>query len=70
MWSGTAVANKIAVQFMSGMSAGIVRSTIAGSIALVVVLALRMPFPAAVRSRALLAVSGIASFAAPRSSWQ
>jgi drug/metabolite transporter (DMT)-like permease len=63
IWSGTPVANKIAVDYMSGFAAGVLRSTIAASVALVAVLVLKLPFPASSRDRSLLAFSGIASFA-------
>jgi drug/metabolite transporter (DMT)-like permease len=64
LWSGTPIANKVAVLYMSGLAAGVLRSTVAGSVALVVALALRLPVPKAARERSMLALSGIASFAA------
>lgn len=64
LWSGTPIANKIAVAYMSGLTAGLLRSTLAGAVALAIGGALRLPFPRAARERALLAASGIASFAA------
>ncbi|HEU4619579.1 MAG TPA: DMT family transporter [Gammaproteobacteria bacterium] len=63
IWSGTPIANKIAVDYMSGFAAGVIRSTIAASLALVAALAFRLPFPRGARDRSLLALSGIASFA-------
>jgi drug/metabolite transporter (DMT)-like permease len=63
IWSATPIANKIAVDYMSGLAAGVLRSTIAGALALVIALALRLPFPKRGRDRALLALSGLASFA-------
>ena len=63
MWSGTAIANKVAVGYMSGLAAGVTRSLIAGVLALVVVFAARLPRPAGARDTALLLISGLASFA-------
>jgi drug/metabolite transporter (DMT)-like permease len=63
IWSATPIANKIAVDYMSGLAAGVLRSTIAGVLALSVALALRLPFPKRGRDRALLALSGLSSFA-------
>jgi len=64
LWSGTPVANKIVVDYMDGLTAGLVRSTLAGLVAVIVAMAWRLPFPRASRDRLLLAVSGIMSFAA------
>ena len=64
LWSGTPIANKVAVTYMDGFTAGVLRSTVAGAIAFAVALALRLPFPTAARDRSLLALAGIASFAA------
>jgi drug/metabolite transporter (DMT)-like permease len=63
IWSATPNANKIAIDYMSGLAAGVLRSIIAGALALVVALALRLPFPKRGRDRGLLALSGLASFA-------
>lgn len=63
LWSGTPVANKIAVDHMDSFTAGALRSAIAGIVAAGVCLAWRLPFPATARERVLLAVSGLASFA-------
>jgi drug/metabolite transporter (DMT)-like permease len=63
MWSGTPVANKIAVSYMSGLTAGVLRSMLAAAIALVAALALRLPVPMGGRDRILLIASGAASFA-------
>ena len=63
LWGGTGVANKHAVNFMDAMSAGVLRSLLAGAAALAICLALRQPFPRENRHRALLLVSGITSFA-------
>jgi drug/metabolite transporter (DMT)-like permease len=63
MWSGTAIANKVAVGYMNGLTAGALRSLIAGSVALVIVVLGRLPLPTRSRDKLLLAVSGFASFA-------
>lgn len=63
MWSGTAIANKVAVTYMSGLTAGVLRSLLAGVIALVVASMLQLPRPSAGKDRALLIASGFASFA-------
>jgi len=63
MWSGTAIANKVAVAYMSGLTAGVLRSTLAATIALIVAFALRLPRPTTGKDRLLLIVSGFASFA-------
>ncbi len=63
MWSGTAIANKVAVQYMSGLTAGVTRSMIAGVIALAIVLIARLPRPSGLKDTLLLVFSGLASFA-------
>ena len=63
MWSGTAIANKIAVASMSGLTAGVLRSLLAGTIALALSLLLRLPKPSNNEDRVLLVVSGLSSFA-------
>jgi drug/metabolite transporter (DMT)-like permease len=63
IWSATPIANKIAIDYMSGLAAGVMRSTIAGALAVVVALALRLPFPKRARDRGLLVLSGVSSFA-------
>ena len=62
-WSGTAIANKIAVVYMDGLTAGILRSMLAGVIAVVFAYSLKLPFPQSANDRALLVVSGVSSFA-------
>ena len=57
MWSGTAIANKVAVTYMSGLTAGVFRSLLAGAIALVVAIMLRLPRPATGVDRVLLMVA-------------
>jgi drug/metabolite transporter (DMT)-like permease len=63
LWSGTAIANKIAVVHMDPMTAGVLRSMLAGLIALSIVLATRLPRPGSRAQWGLLLVSGISSFA-------
>ena len=62
-WSGTAIANKIAVVYMDGLTAGILRSMLAGVFAAVFAYLLKLPFPASLKDRSLLAMSGVSSFA-------
>lgn len=62
LWSGTAVANKIAVGHMSGLTVGVLRSILAGIFAMPVVFLLRLPFPQSAPDRILLTVSGVTSF--------
>jgi drug/metabolite transporter (DMT)-like permease len=63
LWSGTAIANKIAVAYIDALSAGILRSMLAGIIAASIAIALRLPFPNSRRDIVILLISGIASFA-------
>jgi drug/metabolite transporter (DMT)-like permease len=63
LWSGTAIANKIAVVHMDPMTAGVLRSMISGLIALSIVLATRLPRPGSRAQWGLLLVSGVSSFA-------
>ena len=63
LWSGTTIANKIAVGHMDAMTAGILRSMLAGGIAVTIALACRLPLPKEGRLRVLLVLSGVASFA-------
>jgi len=63
LWSGTAIANKFAVLSMDGLTAGVLRSMLAGLVALGVVLLLKLPFPRSITDRNLLFVSGFCSFA-------
>jgi drug/metabolite transporter (DMT)-like permease len=64
LWSGTAVANKLAVADIDPLTAGVLRSMLAGLIAIVIAGAGRLPLPPGLRNKALLAVAGTASFAA------
>ena len=63
LWGGTAIANKIAIGHMDAMTAGVLRSLLAGLIAAGAAFAWRLPFPKPTRQRGLLAISGITSFA-------
>ncbi|MDE0702635.1 MAG: DMT family transporter [Rhodospirillaceae bacterium] len=62
-WSGTVVANRAAVESIDGLTAGALRSMLAGFIGLGIALAFRLPFPKAARHRCLLVVSGWINFA-------
>jgi len=62
IWSSTAIANKIAVAYMDGLSAGVLRSLLAGILAVVIVFCLKFPFPRSSHDRILLSVSGVFSF--------
>jgi drug/metabolite transporter (DMT)-like permease len=63
LWSGTAIANKVAVGHMDPMTAGITRSMLAGVIAGGIGVATRLPLPSSPGRWGLLALSGIACFA-------
>lgn len=63
LWSGTAIANKAAVGHMDAMTAGVLRSLLAGLIAWAIVLLLRLARPTGARQWSVLAISGFASFA-------
>lgn len=63
LWSGTAIVNKIAVGHMDAMTAGVLRSMLAGGIAVAIALACRFPLPRETRLRVLLLLSGVTSFA-------
>ena len=63
IWSGTGVANKVAVQQIDPLTAGLLRSMLAGFIALGIALVLRFPFPKTVGDRSLFFISGVTSFA-------
>ncbi len=62
-WSGTVVANRAAVESMDGLTAGALRSMLAGFVALGIAFALRLPFPKQARHRWLLLGSGWVNFA-------
>jgi drug/metabolite transporter (DMT)-like permease len=63
LWSGTPIANKMAIASIDPATAGLLRSAIAGIIAGALAVATRLPFPANPRQKALLWFSGISSFA-------
>jgi len=63
LWAGTPVANKLAVVSIDPATVGMLRSVLAGPVALILALTLRLPFPARGYSRRLLILSGITSFA-------
>lgn len=62
-WGGTVVANRAAVESIDGMTAGALRSMLAGFIGLGIALAFRLPFPETARHRGLLVFSGWLNFA-------
>lgn len=62
-WGGTAVANRYAVGFVDPITAATLRSMLAGAIALMVALAMRLEFPTERKDRLLLVLSGLFSFA-------
>ncbi len=64
LWSGTPIANKIAVNHMDPMTAGVLRSMIAGIIGGCIAFFSRLERPKSNRLWFLLIASGIASFAA------
>ena len=62
-WGGTAVANRYAIAYLDPIVVAALRSMLAGALALVVALALRLQFPKEPHDRLLLLISGITSFA-------
>ena len=62
LWSGTPIANKVAVATIDPATAGLLRSMLAGIAAAVLARAMRLPFPAEARQRWLLLASGVTSF--------
>jgi drug/metabolite transporter (DMT)-like permease len=63
LWSGTPIANKMAVDAIDPATAGLLRSALAGVVAGVLALLFKLPFPTDATQRWLLAFSGLASFA-------
>ena len=63
LWSGTAIANKVAVDQMDAMTAGVLRSMLAALLASGFALASRLPLPSRRGHLGLLLLSGVASFA-------
>lgn len=64
VWGATPAATKFAVGEIDPLTAGLLRTVLAGTVALVIVLATRLPLPADRRGWSLLAVSAACSFAA------
>ena len=62
-WGGTAVANRYAVGFIDPVTVATLRTCLAGIVALVIALALRMPLPTTRRDRFLLFLVGLVGFA-------
>lgn len=62
-WGGTAIANRYAVGFADPIVVATLRSMLAGGVALVVALALRLKRPDGRADQALLLLSGLFSFA-------
>lgn len=62
-WGGTAIANRYAVGFADPVAVATLRSMLAGALAVIIVLALRLEFPASGHDRLLLFISGLTSFA-------
>ncbi|MFL2547003.1 MAG: EamA family transporter [Candidatus Rariloculaceae bacterium] len=63
VWAVTPVANKLAVATIDAATTGMLRSVLAGPVALLVALLMRLPFPASGSQRRLLVLSGVTSFA-------
>jgi drug/metabolite transporter (DMT)-like permease len=63
IWSGTAIANKIAVGYIDALSIGVLRSMIAGMLAAIFAFVLRLPFPSSRRDLVILLIAGTTSFA-------
>jgi drug/metabolite transporter (DMT)-like permease len=64
VWGGTPLFSKLAAAEIDPLMVGVLRTVIAGSLALPLVLLWRLGLPADGRSRALLAYSGFAAFVA------
>lgn len=64
VWGATPAATKFAVGDIEPLTAGLLRTVLAGAAALAVVVARRMPLPRDSRGRALLALSAACSFTA------
>jgi drug/metabolite transporter (DMT)-like permease len=62
LWSGTPIANKVAVATIDPATAGLLRSMLAGIAAAVLARAMNLPFPIDTRQRWLLLASGVTSF--------
>jgi drug/metabolite transporter (DMT)-like permease len=64
VWGGTPIFSKIAAAQIDPLLVGILRTVLAGALALPLVLVMRQPLPAAARGRGILAFSGFAAFIA------
>ncbi len=64
VWGGTPVFSKIAASQIDPLLVGVLRTVIAGALALPIVVIMRQPFPSGARRRRLLAFSGFAAFIA------
>lgn len=64
VWGGTPIFTKIAARDIDPLMVGVLRTVIAGAVALPLVLVLRQRFPAEKLDRQLLAFSGFAAFVA------
>jgi len=64
VWGGTPMFSKIAASQIDPLLVGILRTVIAGCLALPLAFAMRLPLPTDVRGKQLLALSGFAAFVA------
>lgn len=64
VWGGTPLFSKLAVSQIDPLLVGILRTVIAGALALPIVLVRRLPLPPDPRGKMLLAFSGLAAFVA------
>lgn len=64
IWGGTPMFSKIAISQIDPLMVGILRTVLAGALALPLVLLMRQPLPADLRGKRLLAFSGFAAFIA------
>lgn len=64
VWGGTPLFSKLAVASIDPLLVGILRTVVAGCVALPLVVVWRIPLPASARDRTLLAYSGVAAFIA------
>lgn len=64
VWGGTPLFSKLAAAQIDPLLVGVLRTVIAGAVALPIAVAMRLPLPYDARGRALLAFSGFAAFIA------
>ncbi|MGI9220269.1 MAG: DMT family transporter [Woeseiaceae bacterium] len=62
-WGGTAIANRYAVGFADPITVATLRSLLAGLLALIIAVALKLKVPSGTGDRSLLLASGLSSFA-------